>query len=32
MEEHEDDDKKVKVDYEFKIITLGNSELGKHQF
>ena len=29
MEEHKDDDKKVKVDYEFKIITLGNSGTGK---
>ena len=29
MEENEDDDKKEKIDYEFKIITLGNSGTGK---
>ena len=29
MEENEDDDKKEKIDYEFKIITLGNPGVGK---
>ena len=29
MEENEDDDKPEKVDFEFKIITLGNSGAGK---
>jgi small GTP-binding protein len=29
MKEYEDDDKKEKIDYEFKIITLGNSGTGK---